>query len=346
MLDNVTMFGLDKLAGGLPAFVNCTQEVLAENLGDILPPEMTVLEILETVEPTSAVIEASRKLKAMGYRLALDDFVWAPKFEPLVKLADYIKVDILLTGAQERTDLFERLRGSSTVMLTEKVETQEQYRQAKDEGFTLFQGYYFCRPLLISNRKIPANRVHHFEMLKMLQSDNFDFHKATELMKRNASLTYRLLRMVNSPMFAHTDIHSIQEALLMVGEEAFRHMVMVAIASDLNGEQPLEILRIAFLRARFCQLTSAHCGLTSGEQFLLGLLSLLPTMMLLPMEELVPTLPRGLRFRQRSWVRLTANASCRRGWRAANAATGLPATLWQKQTAFRKRRCLTTISRR
>src|ERR1035437_7833367 len=96
VLDNTVIFGLEKLTGGLSAFVNCTGESLTEDLVHILPPSMTVLEILESLEPTPSLIAACRKLKAKGFRLALDDFTWKPKFDPLVELADYVKVDFLL----------------------------------------------------------------------------------------------------------------------------------------------------------------------------------------------------------------------------------------------------------
>jgi len=291
MLDNAVMFGLDTLSGGLPAFINCTAETLTEALVDVLPTT-AVLEILETVEPTPNLIATCRNLKAQGYRLALDDFVWEPKFEPLVELADYIKVDFVLTGPEQRRKLFQRLRNRSIAMLAEKVETQEEYRQAREEGFTLFQGYYFCRPALVTNRKIPANRLLHFEILQLLQSGDIDLQKAALLMKRTASLTYRLLRLVNSSAYAiRKQINSIPEALLVVGEDAFRRIVTLAIASDLNGEQPLEILRMAFLRARFCELASQRCGLNPGEQYLLGMFSMLPAMMMLPIEDLTPALP-------------------------------------------------------
>jgi len=84
-LDNTVMFGLEKLTAGLPAFVNCTSQSLTEDLVHVLPPSMTILEILEDVEPTPSLIEACVRLKRAGYRFALDDFVWKPGLEPLVK---------------------------------------------------------------------------------------------------------------------------------------------------------------------------------------------------------------------------------------------------------------------
>jgi EAL and modified HD-GYP domain-containing signal transduction protein len=111
-------------------------------------------------------------------------------------------------------------------------------------------------------------------------------------LKRDPSLTYRLLRLVNSPMCAmRQEVRSIQAALLAVGEDAFRRMAMLAIASELNSGQPAEILRMAFVRGRFCELAAGICALDSTEQYLLGLLSLLPAMLRLPMAQLAPALP-------------------------------------------------------
>jgi EAL and modified HD-GYP domain-containing signal transduction protein len=292
MLDNSVAFGFDRLTCGLPAFVNCTTESLVEELVDVMPPRMTVLEILESVAPTPEVIAACRKLKGMGFRLALDDFAWDETLLPLVELADYIKVDFMATGPAERQQLLERLRGKQFVMVAEKVETQDEYRQARVEGFTLFQGYYFCRPELSKNRKIPPNRISQIQILKLLQEDPLDMHELSQLVKRDASLTHRLLRLVNSPLCAiRQEVRSIEVALIMVGDITFRHIATLAITSELNAGQPPEILRMAFVRGRFCEQAAGLCDLSSPEQYLLGLLSLLPAMLRISMADLAPSMP-------------------------------------------------------
>jgi EAL and modified HD-GYP domain-containing signal transduction protein len=299
MLDNTVIFGLEKLTGGLPAFVNCTADALTGELVHVLPSGMTVLEILETVDPTPALIAACRKLKIAGFRLALDDFVWQEEFEPLVELADYIKVDFTLSDAQDRKKLLKRLDGFAVAPLAEKIETQQEYRQACDEGFMLFQGFYFCRPELLENHKVPVNRLTHVEILQLMRSDSIDFKKLTDLLKYDTSLTYRLLRLVNSPVCAiRQEVRSIQAALLAVGEDVFRRIATLAITSELNAGQPAEILRMAFVRGRFCELVAHYCGQDPTEQYLLGTLSLLPAMLRRPMEELTPALALRSEIRQ------------------------------------------------
>ena len=292
MLDNAVIYGLERLTGGLPAFVNCTTESLTENLVHVLPPSMTVLEILESLDPTPRLINACRRLKASGFRLALDDFVWKPQLEPLVQMADYVKIDFAVTPAEQRKRLLERLSNVTLALVAEKVETQEEYKLACQEGFTLFQGYYFCRPVLMKNSKVPANRMSHIEILQLMRAEDIDLRQLTRAVKRDASLTYRLLRLVNSPMCAiRQEVRSIQSALLAVGEQTFRRIATLAITSELGANQPAEVLRMAFLRGRFCELASAECALDPTEQYLLGMLSLLPAMLQLPMEELAPSLP-------------------------------------------------------
>jgi len=292
MLDNSVIFGLERFTAGVLAFVNCTDESLTGHLVDVLPPGTTVLEILETVEPTPELIAACCDLKSAGFRLALDDFVWEEKFQPLVELADYIKVDFLLSDALERQKLLRRLKGLPIALVAEKVETQQEYEHACKEGFTLFQGYYFCRPVLLSNRRTPPNYLLLMQILQLLQSRSMDMRKLGVLVKRDTSLTYRLLRLGNSPIYAtREEIRSIEAALLVVGENVFRKIATLAITSEMNKGQPAEILRMSFARARYCELAAGHCGLNTTEQYLLGLLSLLPAMLRLPMEELITTLP-------------------------------------------------------
>ncbi|MGA8043933.1 MAG: HDOD domain-containing protein [Terracidiphilus sp.] len=291
MLDNTVIFGMETLTGGLPAFVNCTLDSLTGKLVELFPPRLTVLEILETVEPSPALFAACHKLKSFGYQLALDDFVWAPRYDPLLELADYVKVDFTLSGPAERKELFRRVKRPVT-FLAEKIETQEQYKEALKEGFTLFQGYYFCRPTLLRSHKIPANDRAYLELLKLLQEQPLDLAKVSQIVKHDAALTYRLLRLVNSPLYAvRQQVSSIRSAIRAVGEDAFRHLASLAITSEFTSGQTSELMRMALVRARFCELVAGHCALDPTEQYLLGMFSLLPAMLRIAMSEIVPSLP-------------------------------------------------------
>jgi EAL and modified HD-GYP domain-containing signal transduction protein len=292
MLDNSVVFGLEELARGLPAFVNCTAESLTEEWVKVLPPDMTVLELSSSAEPTPYLLAVCRKLKASGFRLALADFTGRLESGPLANLVDYIKVDIAKVDAARRRNLLDWLGGTPACLVAQNVETQKQYEQTRKEGFELFQGYYFCRPEPLQSHKIPGNRLVHLEIMEDLQNDPVDLQRMSQLVMCDASLTYRLLRLVNSPVCAmRQEVTSIQSALMLVGESAFRRIAMLAIANDFNTDQPAEILRMAFERGRFCELTAPFCGLACNEQFLIGMVSLFPAMLRILMEDLVRLMP-------------------------------------------------------
>lgn len=288
MLDNLVLYDLHRFTGGEAAFINCTEETLTSGLVSVAPPETTVLEVLETVEPTTALVRSCTELKSLGYRIALDDFQWRAGMEPLVELADYIKIDFLQSGPEERSELVQRLRGRQAVLVAEKIETQAEFQQAVAEGFELYQGYYFCRPELIGNRVIPANLLAQVELMLVLKGEEMDFREISRLVQRDPSITYRLLRMVNSAAFGmRWRVRSVEMAMIAVGEGMFRRVAMLAIAAALCPRRSWEVLRMALVRARFCELSAAMAGYDSGEQYLLGLFSMLPAMLHIPMEEAV-----------------------------------------------------------
>jgi EAL and modified HD-GYP domain-containing signal transduction protein len=162
----------------------------------------------------------------------------------------------------------------------------------REEGFELFEGYYFCRPEPVKNARMPANRLVHLEILEVLQKDPVDLNRLTQLVMCDASLTYALLRLVNSPVCAlRQQVSSIHTALILLGEATARRMAMLAIASDFNGEQPQELLRMAFERGRFCELSAGLMGLVPSEQYLIGMVSMFPAMLRISIQDLVKTLP-------------------------------------------------------
>jgi len=148
------LFGIDSITGGGKAFINFTRNLLVQDSALSLPRESTVVEILETVEPEEEVLAACRRLKKRGFLLALDDFVYHARFQPLVDLADIIKVDFMVSGPEERREMAEAFIPQGKKMLAEKVETRQEHRQALDMGYSLFQGYFFSEPILVSRKDI------------------------------------------------------------------------------------------------------------------------------------------------------------------------------------------------
>jgi EAL and modified HD-GYP domain-containing signal transduction protein len=292
VLSNAMVFGIEELASGKPAFVQCTAGSLTEEWVWNLPPNLTVVELQEDSKATPGQLEACARLKDLGFKLALDDFTKKPGAAALLEMADYVMVDIANLRADDRRLLRAFLAGVPACPIAKNVESQEEYREAWGAGFKLFQGYYFCRPEPVRDHQIPANRMLHIQILEALQRDPIDLNQLSRLIMCDASLTYTLLRLANSPLFTmRQQVTSIHSALMQLGEERARRIAMLAIATDFDTGQPPELLRIAFERARFCELGAGLLGLSPTEQYLIGLASMFPAMLRMTVENLVSLLP-------------------------------------------------------
>lgn len=225
-------------ANDIVTFVNCTAEALVSGIVTLLPPQRTVLEILETVEPSPELMECCAALKKKGYRFALDDFSPEPSRTPLLDFADFIKIDFRASNTDTRREIYAMAAGLKTTLLAEKVETAEDVRMAKAEGCTLFQGYFFCKPVIVTTQVIPQDDLLYLRVLAALTKTPADINEIMNLIKPEALICYRLLRLVNSALYGlPIEVTSIRTALMLLGDNEFRKLVTVALAGTVRTPQ-------------------------------------------------------------------------------------------------------------
>ena len=279
----------DELTGRRNTFINFPQKMLLDGTASILPPQQTVVEILENVEADEDLLEACRRLRGRGYRLALDDFTVPEKVENLVSLADFLKVDFRATSLAQQADAATRFKGK-VGLLAEKVETQEEFHRARDMGYEYFQGFFFARPVISSTRQIPGFKLQFLRILNELHQPEMNFRKLADLLKREPGLSYKLLRFVNSAWFGlRSPVESLERALLSLGEDAARKWLSVLTMANLASDHPTELATSTLVRARFLESLAKEAGLERlrDDCFLVGLFSLLDAMLGRPLAELV-----------------------------------------------------------
>lgn len=291
-LDSSLLVGLDVLCDGRRAFLNCTRDTLIRGLITLLPSNSTVAEILESVPPDPEVITACQQLKEAGYVIALDDYVADDRREPLAELADILKVDLRLTTREQRAALIKRHGPWRCRMLAEKVESQEEFLAARDQGFVYFQGYFLRRPEMMATRDVPANRINYVRMLQAVSQDELDLPALEKLIKTEASICYRLLRYMNSARFGfRSEIHSVRHALSILGEQEVRRWVRLIAIVGAGHDKTSDLVLCALVRARFGELLGPLVPHGEADLFLLGLLSMLDVMLGMPMSEILEKIP-------------------------------------------------------
>lgn len=275
-LDTSLLMGLDVLSDGRRAFINCTRDILLKDYITLLPPAQTGVEVLETVPADDLVRAACQRLKEAGYLIALDDFGVDDPREPLVGIADVIKVDMRATSLQDAAAMVKRYSPKKCQLLAEKVETREEFVAAKKAGFVYFQGYFFRRPELMQAREIPANRANYLRLLQAISRPELDPRELEDAIKHEASLCYRLLRYLNSPVFGFTaQIKSIRHALAILGEREVRRWLRLVVTLSATQNKPSDLVLSALVRARFGELLAPKIKHGESDLFLVGLLSLM-----------------------------------------------------------------------
>lgn len=300
IVDSATLFDLQTLTGHAKAFINADQAALLAGTPRLLPHQRIVIEVLESVAPSPEIIEACANLCRDSYVLALDDFADHPKWQPLIPLAKYLKVDFRATDMDARRAIAQRYGGNGIHLLAEKVETLAELDEARATGYSYFQGFFFSKPAMMESRDIPGNKLICLQLLQAVSEPQLSFEKIEKILKQEPSLIYKLLRYLNSPLIGlRVEIRSVREAIALLGESEFRRWASIVAVVVMASDKPAELIRTALTRAYFCEDFSKLIGMTaqSSDLFLMGLLSVTDALLDRPMEKILAELPVSAEIR-------------------------------------------------
>ncbi|MDH5360760.1 MAG: HDOD domain-containing protein [Gammaproteobacteria bacterium] len=285
--------GLHNIIGEQRAFVNLTARFL---MGEYPLPgdkKHLVLEILETVKVTEALVDAVKDLKKDGYKIALDDFIYRPELKPLIPIADIIKIDLMALSQEQLRRYVSLLRNKTDAkLLAEKVETQQEYELCQELGFEFYQGYYFSKPNIVKGTVIPHNKITVLQLIARIQDPNLDMDTLDRIISMDASLSYKLLKLVNSVSFnLSKEVDSIKAALILMGIDQVKNWATMLALSH-SSEKPTELLVNALTRANMSyELAQKLGGSNPDSYFTAGMLSILDSLLDLSMAEIVDQLP-------------------------------------------------------
>jgi len=290
---------LTDLTDGRLGFVNVTRNLLLQDFIRVLPAGQTVIEILETVEPDEDVLRAVRALKSDGHLIALDDYVDDPKYDELVRLADFVKVDFVASNEEQRHKVIEHRKRDGLQFLAEKVETHAEFEAAKAAGYSLFQGFFFSKPVITARRDVPRNKGNYLHFLREMARPELRIDAIEEVIKREISLSTKLLRYLNSAQFGvRQPMTSIRQALVHLGERPLKRWGTLIALSGLGDDKPVELVRLCLVRARFCELLAEEIGEDDAalDLFLTGLFSAIDALMDRPLDEVLADMGLGERI--------------------------------------------------
>ncbi len=298
IVNTISNIGIENVLDQHSGFINVSYDLLMSDMLELLPRERMVLELLETVAIDDQVIARCRDLKNKGFRLALDDFEYAPVYDPLFEIVDIIKFDVMLsdTPTIEKT-LHHLKRWPRLQLLAEKVEDQAQFDCYRNLGFSLFQGYFFAKPVIISGKKANPDQLKLMRIISQLAAD-IEIAQIEQTFKESPNLTVGLLRLVNSVgMGMRNKVGSVKQALVVLGRSQLQRWLQLLLYAQDNAQSASPLMQLAATRAKTMELLmQRHPGKAQqgpdalDQAFMTGILSLVDAAMGVRMEDIIDQL--------------------------------------------------------
>lgn len=293
LLNTFMDLGLDQVVGNKLAFINFDRNLILGTYCESLPQERVVIEIPKTVTPDPDIVKRLEKLRAAGYRIALDGSLCSESPE-ILRLANFAKVDLNAsdwhTTERSVASIFNKY--PPIRLIAERVETREQFVACKDIGFDCFQGQFFCRPQFVRGRRVAVSRLAAIQLIAKVNNADTDLKELERILSQDVALTYKLLRYINSAAFSlRAPVTSIGHAIMLIGQEKIRTWASLIMLSTFD-DKSRDLMIASSARARMCENLAIALGMPSPDRmFFAGLLSVLDGLLDQPMETIVPTLP-------------------------------------------------------
>lgn len=282
--------GLKDIAADHKVYINFTEGLLLRENLPFFPPNQVVIEVLEDVKVSPALLRSLTELRNKGYTIALDDYIFNPCLEQLESYADVIKVDILAVGPKALTEHAKRLKDKGVRLLAEKVETREQFDFCRNIGFDYFQGYFFAKPVIIKGHRLPTNKMTVLELLSNVFDPDIDMSQLSAIIAKDVSLSQKLLKFLAENINSKHPITSVHDGVMRFGLNRLQSWVSMLALAGLD-DKPLELFKMSLTRAKFCELMGAKMSEGSKDTyFTIGLFSLLDAVMDTELSELLDKL--------------------------------------------------------
>ena len=274
------------------AYISFPYELLINKIGHILPTEQVVLEIEENTEPSDAFLDGMKDLVSEGFSIALDNFNYDPKWDPILKYTSVVKINVHKKPIAQIKAQYDILKKRGVLLLANGLETETDYDIYHKMGFDYFQGYFFEKPNIIEKDKLPDNQVAILQLISKLQNPNISVHEIEELISQTVTLNYKLFHYINSAYFnLPRKFDSVREAVAYIGIKKVQYFSSLLALSDINIKFS-ELIVVGLTRARMCELMAKKAQLHESQSyFMTGLFSILEALLSSPLDQILEKLP-------------------------------------------------------
>ena len=289
-LELIQELGTTTLSGGKPIFVSLNNISIFSSLESECKNtnHAPILLIDQTFPPVSMYTDRIRELREFGYHFAIRNLPvhCYEDYAPILSQMDYILIDCQKIDAVKASFYFRKLYPDICICASNIPDTETFGKLSPAETISLFEGTFFRMPVTRGEHKVSPLKINYISLLNLIEEDDFDLTKASDIISQDTALIISLLRLANTRSF-NSEITSVRVAVSMLGQKDLTRWIQTTVIEKLCSDKPNELMRLSLLRAKFAENLAPVFGMAmrSQELFLTGLFSILDIILDCSMEE-------------------------------------------------------------
>ncbi|SIQ40149.1 EAL and HDOD domain-containing protein [Halanaerobium kushneri] len=276
--DDIKFFENSNLADGKKVFIHFNADLIQSEVPQLVSKDNLGIEISEDIKLKNEIINTIKKLKDNGCLLILNQSVKNPAVN-LYEYADIIKIDYKKASKTEHRSFIETIRNknsSQIKFLAQNIDEHHQFKEAKAAGFDYFQGVFFTKADMVNDSGTPGYKINYLNVLKELNKADVDFDKIEKLIKNDISMSFSLLKTINSASYGY-NVASIKQASALLGVKGLKKWSLLYLINGLKDDKPNILFVNTLTRAKFAESLAEEFNAAdkSEDLFTMGIFSML-----------------------------------------------------------------------
>ena len=289
--DDIEFFEKSNLADGKKIFIHFNAELLQSEVPQLLSKAKLGIEVTDDLNFENQIKNNIKKLREMGSLLILNQLEAAPAENELYNYADIIKIDYKKASKAEHKSFIEKIRSQSpgeVKFLAQNIDEHHQFNEAKEIGFDYFQGIFFTKADMISDSGTPGYKINYLNVLKELNKEDVDFDEVEKIIKNDISMTFSLLKTINSASYGY-NVSSIKQASALLGVKGLKKWSLLYLISGLKDDKPNILFVNTLTRAKFAESLAEEfkAAEKSEDLFTMGIFSMMDAFLNRPMSKIL-----------------------------------------------------------
>ncbi len=294
---NFLLQNVERTLKGPVHFMTFTSNLLMRKAPHLFEKESLVIQIDDSVIIHPLAMRFVQQFAKEGYKIAVNEFRFSPRYMGLMGDIDYIKLNFAETADSSLQNIIGMAHTMEKKCIATDIETAELYQKALDMGVDAMEGSYVAQKLATKAHASGYLQSNFFRLMVAVVKDEPDMEEVENIISMDATLTYGLLRVANSAYFSTHKVTSIRQALVTLGIAQLKQWIYLLSASNAENEIDAgseEFLKISFMRGSFCSELMRYAKdmpISRADAYLMGMFSTLDYLIDAPMEDILEPVP-------------------------------------------------------